>query len=116
MTVQLYGIPNCDSVKKMRAALTADGWGVAFHDFKKSGVPMERVTVWISQLGWERLINRQGTTWKQLGPDRQAAVVDAASAMALMREQPSVIKRPVIEWPDGQVTVGVVPLRSRDAT
>jgi Spx/MgsR family transcriptional regulator len=101
----LYGIPHCDTVKRARAWLAGQGAAVRFHDFKKSGVP-DRLDVWIATLGWERLLNRQGNTWRKLDEGARAAVVDAASAGALMRAQPSVIKRPVVEWPDGAVTVG----------
>jgi len=104
--VTLYGIPNCDTVKKARAWLAGQGASVVFHDFKKQGVPAERLAAWVQALGWQPLVNRQGTTWRKLDPAAQAAVVDAASAMALLREQASAIKRPVVEWPDGRVTVG----------
>ena len=105
MTLQLYGIPNCDTVKKARAWLAERGADYRFHDFKKQGVPIERLDGWIAQLGWERLVNRQGTTWRKLAPAVQADVKDAGSARALMQLQPSVIKRPVVEW-DGKTTVG----------
>jgi arsenate reductase (glutaredoxin) len=104
--ITLYGIPNCDTVKKARQWLAEAGREVVFHDFKKAGVPAERLPAWVQAVGWERLLNRQGTTWRKLDAGQQALVVDAASAQALMRAQPSVIKRPVVEWPDGQVTVG----------
>jgi len=106
MTMTLYGIPNCDTVKKARAWLTEQGVAYQFHDFKKQGVPAERLPGWIAAVGWEKLVNRQGTTWRKLDPAAQAAVRDAASAAALACEQPSVIKRPVAEWPSGAVTVG----------
>ncbi|HZT56262.1 MAG TPA: arsenate reductase [Burkholderiaceae bacterium] len=104
--VRLYGIPNCDTVKKARAWLQAQGREAYFHDFKKAGVPTDRLDAWVDALGWERLVNRQGTTWRRLDAVLQAAVVDAASAKRLMRAEPSVIKRPVVEWADGAVTVG----------
>lgn len=105
-TVTLYGIPNCDTVKKARTWLAEQGVAVQFHDFKKQGVPADHLSAWVAAVGWTPLVNRQGTTWRKLDPAAQAAVTDAASAMALMREQASVIKRPVVEWPDGAVTVG----------
>ncbi|MBN9367538.1 MAG: ArsC family reductase [Comamonadaceae bacterium] len=105
-TITVYGIPNCDTVKKARAWLSAQGVDYQFHDFKKQGVPAERLPQWIAALGWEKLVNRQGTTWRKLDAAAQARVQDAASAMALMREQPSVIKRPVVEWPSGAITAG----------
>ena len=108
-TIILYGIPNCDTVKKARAWLQEQGLAYQFHDFKKQGVPTERLPAWMAAVGWDKLLNRQGTTWRRLDAAVQARVQDAASAAALMREQPSVIKRPVVEWtgtPSGRVTVG----------
>lgn len=102
----VYGIPNCDTVKKARAWLTGQGVDYQFHDFKKQGVPAERLPAWIEAAGWEKLVNRQGTTWRKLDAATQAAVHDAASAAALMVAQPSVIKRPVVEWASGATTVG----------
>ncbi len=107
--ITLYGIPNCDTVKKARLWLTGHGLEYRFHDFKKQGVPADRLPGWIGAVGWEKLVNRQGTTWRKLAPELQAGVTDAPSAAALMESQPSVIKRPVVEWagqPDGEVTVG----------
>ena len=104
--LRLYGIPNCDTVKKARAWLEQQGRDVAFHDFKKAGVPVDRLDAWVGAVGWERLVNRAGTTWRKLDEPQRAAVVDAASAKRLMLTQSSVIKRPVVEWPDGEVTVG----------
>ena len=104
-TITLYGIPNCSTVKKARSWLKECGASYQFHDFKTSGVPVDNLQAWIAAVGWERLINRQGTTWRTLVPEQQAAVVDAASASALMLAQPSVIKRPVVDWGDA-TTVG----------
>lgn len=95
-TTTLYGIPNCDTVKKARAWLAQQGVAHVFHDYKKQGVPAALLDAWIGALGWEVLLNRKGTTWRQLDPARQAAVRDAASARALMLAQPSVIRRPVL--------------------
>ena len=106
----LYAIPNCDTVKKARAWLAAQGIAYQFHDYKKLGVPAARVKVWMETLGWEPLLNKKGPTWRKLEPAVQAAVVDAASALACMQQNPSVIKRPVIEWDDGRITVGLVGL------
>ena len=105
MTI-LYGIPNCDTVKRARDWLATRGVAFEFHDLRKAGVPADRLAAWVAAAGWERVLNRKGTTWRKLDPARQAAVVDAASAQALMRDQPSVVKRPVVEWDDGRVTVG----------
>lgn len=107
--VTLYGIPNCDTVKKARAWLAEQQVEVVFHDFKKQGVPEARLDAWLKAVGWEKLVNRQGTTWRKLDPATQAAVTDAASAKALMLTQASVIKRPVVEWPNRAVTVGFAP-------
>ena len=106
MTITLYGIANCDTVKKARAWLADHQADVTWHDFKKQGVPEAQLDRWLQAVGWEKLVNRQGTTWRKLPDDDKAAVVDAASARALMLTQHSVIKRPVVEWPSGQVTVG----------
>ncbi|MCC9598871.1 MULTISPECIES: ArsC family reductase [unclassified Rubrivivax] len=102
----VYGIPNCDTVKRARAWLAEQGHDYRFHDFKKAGVPEVRLDAWIAALGWEPLVNRQGTTWRKLDETVRAGVVDAASARALMLAQASVIKRPVVEWDDGRITVG----------
>lgn len=96
----LYGIPNCDTVKKARAFLAERGVDHRFHDYKKQGVPAESLDRWLAALGWEALLNRRGTTWRQLDPARQAAVHDAASAKALMLDVPSVIRRPVVAQGD----------------
>ncbi len=105
-TITLYGIPNCDTVKKARAWLAERGATVQFHDFKKQGVPEAGLDRWLAAAGWEKLLNRQGTTWRKLDAATQAGVTDAASARALMLAQASVIKRPVVAWPDGSITVG----------
>lgn len=104
--IVVHGIPNCDTVKKARAWLAEHGLAYRFHDFRKDGVPADRLDDWLARLGWERLLNRKGTTWRKLDPAAQQAVRDAASARAVMVGEPSVIKRPVVQWPDGQVTVG----------
>jgi arsenate reductase len=106
MAITLYGITNCDTVKKARAWLADAGVAYTFHDFKKQGVPPDRLDAWMREAGWQKLLNRQGTTWRKLAPELQAAAGDAAGARALMLSQSSVIKRPVVEWADGAVTVG----------
>ena len=108
-TLTLYGIPNCDTVKKARAWLAEQGRAHDFHDFKKAGVPEAELDAWLAAVGWERLVNRAGTTWRKLDEASRAATVDAASARALMLAQASVIKRPVVEWPGSAVTVGFAP-------
>ena len=107
-TPVLYGIPNCDTVKKARAWLAGQGAAYEFHDFKKQGVPAERVDYWIAEVGWDKLVNRKGNTWRGLEPAVQASVKDASSAKAVMLAQPSVIKRPVVEW-GSRTTVGFDP-------
>ena len=94
----LYGIANCDTVKKARAWLSAHSVQYQFHDFKKHGVPADRLAQWIADAGWEKLVNRQGTTWRKLDAAAQAGVCVATSASALLQTHTSAIKRPVIEW------------------
>ncbi len=106
--IVLYGISNCDTVRKARAWLGERGIDYQFHDFKKQGVPVERLDAWIAQLGWDKLVNRQGTTWRKLDAAVRSGVTNAASAQALMLAQPSVIKRPVVDWGD-LATVGFDP-------
>lgn len=102
----VYGIPNCDSVKKARAWLLAAGHDHAFHDFKRAGLTADLLDRWIAAAGWERVLNRKGTMWRRLDDAARASAIDAASARALMLAQPSLVKRPVVEWGDGTVTVG----------
>ncbi|WP_243655542.1 ArsC family reductase [Roseateles saccharophilus] len=104
--ITVYGIPNCDTVKRARAWLAGQGLDAAFHDFKKQGVPAELLPAWLKAFGRDRLVNRAGTTWRKLDEATKAAVVDDASATALMLAEPSVIKRPVVYWPDGRWTLG----------
>jgi arsenate reductase len=110
MTITVYGITNCDTVKKARAWLTDHGVDYRFHDFKKDGLPLERVDAWIQAAGWETVLNRKGTSWRKLDEAVRDGVVDAASAKAVMAQQPSVIKRPVVEWRK-EITVGFDPAR-----
>ena len=107
-TITVYGIPNCDSVKKARVWLTNHGVDYVFHDLKKQGVPAEAVDLWLKHVSWDVLVNRKGTTWRKLEPALQASVVDNSSARALMLEHASVIKRPVV-FKDATVIVGVNP-------
>ena len=108
-SITLYGIPHCDTVKKARAWLAERGAEVRFHDFKKQGVPPQHLARWQAAAGWDKVLNRQGTTWRKLPPEAQAAMTDAASAAALLQREPSAIKRPVVEWPGGAITVGFAP-------
>ncbi len=102
--ITVYGIPNCDTVKKARAWLAERGVAHQFHDFKKQGVPPE-LDRWAQTVGWETLLNRKGTTWRKLDDATRERVTDATSALALMREQSSIIKRPVVDWGNA-LTVG----------
>ncbi|RZI62630.1 MAG: ArsC family reductase [Rubrivivax sp.] len=107
--ITLYGIPNCDTVKRARVWLDGQGLAYQFHDYKKQGVPAAKLPQWMAALGWDQVLNRAGTTWRKLDDGVKAGVTDAASAAALMVEQPSVIKRPVVEWDDGQLSLGFSP-------
>ena len=93
---KLYGIPNCDKVKKARAWLADGGYAIDFYDFKKNGIDHATIMEWLRDVSWEILLNRKGTTWRALSDARKAAVTDAESAVALMLEMPSIIKRPVL--------------------
>jgi arsenate reductase len=94
----LYGITNCDTVKRARAWLDEHGVAYRFHDFKKDGVPEAELDQWLRAPGWEALVSRRGTTWRRLDEATRAAVVDAASARAVLLANPSLIKRPVVNW------------------
>ena len=107
MSVTLYGIKNCDTVKKARTWLDANGVPHDFHDYKTAGIDRVRLEGWIGQVGWEKLLNRSGTTFKKL-PDADKAGLDAEKAVGLMLAQPSMIKRPVVEHPGG-LLVGFSP-------
>lgn len=102
----VYGIANCDTVKKARAWLQVQNVAYEWHDFKKQGVPAALLEQGLQQLGRDVLINRKGTTWRRLDAAEQARVTDDASALALMLAQPSVIKRPLVDWGQGRLTVG----------
>lgn len=104
MTLILYGISNCDTVKKARRWLDEHGVAHRFHDVRKDGLDAARLRGWIDAVGWERLLNKAGTTFRKL-PEAQKEGLDADAAMALMLEQPAMIRRPVVETVDG-VSVG----------
>ena len=107
MTITFYGIPNCDTVKKARTWLEGRGLAYAFHDYKKQGADAARIACWVEQAGWEKVLNRAGTTFKNL-PDTDKQGLDAAKAVAVMAANPSCIKRPVLEYPGG-LLVGFKP-------
>ncbi|ABF53919.1 ArsC family reductase [Sphingopyxis alaskensis] len=104
MTMILYGIPNCDTVKKARRWLDERGIAHRFHDVRKDGLDPAALQRWIDALGWEKLLNKAGTTFRKL-PDAAKAGLDASSAMTLMLDQPAMIRRPVVETADG-ISVG----------
>lgn len=107
MSLEFYGIPNCDTVKKARTWLEGKGLAYTFHDYKKEGADKARLARWAKEVGWEILLNRAGTTFKKL-PDADKTGLDEAKAIALMLDQPSMIKRPVIEGA-GPLLVGFRP-------
>lgn len=96
MTITIYGIKNCDTMKKAFAWLDKAGVGYTFHDYKKEGIDKKRLEAWSKEVGWETLLNRAGTTFRKL-PDRDKEGLTAAKAIKLMLEQPSMIRRPVLD-------------------
>ncbi|GLS00634.1 arsenate reductase [Brevundimonas denitrificans] len=109
MTLTLYGIPNCDTVKKARVWLDQHGVAHSFHDYKKAGIDRPRLEAWVAEHGWETVLNRAGTTFRAL-PAADKADLDADKAVALMLAQPSMIKRPVLDTGD-RTLVGFKPER-----
>jgi arsenate reductase len=107
MTITLYGIPNCDTVKKARTWLDAHGIAYTFHDYKKHGADPAKLTQWVGRAGWEKVLNRAGTTFRKL-PDGDKTDLDAAKAVRIMAANPSTIKRPIVEHPGG-LLVGFKP-------
>jgi Spx/MgsR family transcriptional regulator len=104
---RVHGIPNCDTVKKARAWLTQRGVAHEFHDFKRAGLPPALLDGWLAQVPLGRLLNRAGTTWRGLSEaERAAADQDPAAARALLLAHTSLVRRPVVQWPDGQLSVG----------
>lgn len=106
MALVIYGISNCDTVKKARRWLDEQGVGYRFHDYRKDGLDAAQLQGWIDKLGWEKLLNKSGTTFRKL-PDAEKDGLDAAKAKALMLDQPAMIRRPVVEAESG-VSVGFV--------
>ena len=94
--ITVFGIPNCDTVKKARQWLADHGLNYQFHDFKKQGVPVDRLDAWLRSNGWETLVNRKGTTWRKL-PEETRENMDEAIALVVMEELPSIIKRPLLD-------------------
>jgi Spx/MgsR family transcriptional regulator len=113
MAVTLYGIKNCDTMKKARAWLDAKGVPYAFHDYRAEGVDRARLETWAGSVGWETLLNRAGTTFRKL-PNADKAGLDEGRAIALMLDQPSMIKRPVLDL-GGRLVVGFKPEQYEEA-
>jgi arsenate reductase len=109
----IYGIKNCDTMKKARAWLDARGVAYAFHDYKAAGIDRERLAGWVREVGWETLLNRSGTTFRKL-PDAVKEGLTEEKAMALMLDQPSMIKRPVLDI-EGRLLVGFRPEAYQEA-
>jgi Spx/MgsR family transcriptional regulator len=108
LTVTIYGIKNCDTMKKARAWLDKHGVAYAFHDYKAAGVERDQLERWSKKVGWEMLLNRAGTTFRKIS-DKDKASLDANKAIALMLAQPSMIKRPVLDLGGGTLVVGFKP-------
>lgn len=113
MPVTLFGIPNCETVKKARAWLEQRGVAYTFHDFKKAGVDAKQLGRWCDQLGWETVLNRAGTTFRKLA-EADKTDLDRKKALALMQAHPSLIKRPVVEHP-ASLLIGFKPEAWADA-
>lgn len=107
MTATIYGIKNCDTMKKARAWLDAHCLAYSFHDYKAEGIDRKRLEAWTKSVGWETLLNRAGTTFRKL-PEKDKQGLTAAKAIVLMLDQPSMIKRPVLDL-DGKLVVGFKP-------
>jgi arsenate reductase len=110
MSITIYGIKNCDTMKKARSWLEKHGVAYVFHDYKSAGIDRERLERWEKKVGWETLLNRAGTTFRKL-PDKDKSGLDAGKAVALMLKQPSMIKRPVLDLGGGKLLVGFSPER-----
>ena len=108
MSITIYGIKNCDTMKKARAWLDSHGVKYAFHDYKVAGIDRAHLEKWLKKTNWETLLNRAGTTFRQL-PEKDKTGLDGDKAVALMLEHPSLIKRPVLEFGGGKLLVGFKP-------
>ena len=105
--IRLFGIPNCDSIKKSKKWLKENNIEFEFHDYKKQGVPEKELRSWIKQVGWEVLLNKRGTTWRKLDDDTKNSV-NEKEAIQIMMDNPSIIKRPVLNS-NNVITVGFKP-------
>lgn len=104
--MKIYGIKNCNTVQKTLAWLKEKNVDFEFHDFKKSGITEDKLKEWAGQAGWEALLNKKGTTWKQLDPALQQSITSEDAAFKLMKEKTSLIKRPVTETRSGKIMLG----------
>lgn len=102
----VYGIKNCNTVKKVLIFLDEHQIEYTFHDYKKLGITQAKLKQWTKQVGWEILVNKKGTTWRKLDDDTKASITNATAAITLMKEQTSVIKRPIIEEQDTILSIG----------
>ena len=108
MAITIYGIKNCDTMKKARTWLDKHGVAYGFHDYKSAGIDRERLERWAKKVGWETLLNRSGLTFKKL-PDKEKEGITEKKAIALMLDKPSMIKRPVLDLGGGKLMVGFKP-------
>jgi arsenate reductase len=113
VTITIYGIPNCDTMRKARAWLDAEGVAYAFHDYRQEGISKGRLEAWSEEVGWETLLNRAGTTFRALS-DQDKSAMDRKKAIRLMTAHPTLIKRPVLDI-GGRILVGFKPDIYRDA-
>lgn len=104
--ITIYGIPNCDTIKKTRSWLDIHKVAYIFHDYRSEGISKEKLTDWCHQIKWEILLNKRSTTWKELAADEQSKITTQAKAIALMIKNPTIIKRPVIEQSGKVLAVG----------
>jgi len=110
--ITVYGIPNCDTVKKARTWLNEQGINHVFHDFKKQGLPEKNLDIWLKEAGWEVVLNRKGTSWRKLSPEEQLSVINPATARPFILANPSLVKRPVVAWHSRkgmEISVGFQP-------
>ncbi|HXZ46544.1 MAG TPA: ArsC family reductase [Pseudolabrys sp.] len=114
MVPVIYGIKNCDTMNKARAWLDKRGVEYSFHDYKSAGIDRAKLERWAKKVGWETLLNRAGLTFKKL-PDKDKQGLSEKKAIALMLKQPSMIKRPVLEFDGGKMLVGFRPEQYREA-
>jgi arsenate reductase len=108
VTITIYGIKNCDTMKKARQWLDEKGVAYAFHDYKAAGIDVPHLQRWVDALGWETVLNRAGTTFRKLS-DADKQDLDASKAIGLMLAQPSMIKRPILDLGDGRILAGFKP-------